>query len=64
MRDVELFGGSKLTVLVIFLNIKLHRQGYLCTSLRHFENKFIRAPVGWPIDYGTNKRSVTKQLNY
>ena len=32
-------------------------------SLRHFENKFYRAPVVLPIEYGTNKRSVTKQLN-
>jgi len=35
-----------------------HRNG------RHFESKFYRAPVVLPSDYSTNKRSVTKQLNY
>jgi len=36
---------------------------FVCTSVHHFENKFYRAPVILPIDYGKNKQSVMKQLN-
>jgi len=34
--------------------LKFLRKGYVCRSLRHFENKFNRAPVGLPIETQRN----------